>query len=305
MLGASRHPQTEAAASALSRSAIGLPAWWRAVIRFTRKRPLGAAGGLVILLLGAAALLADVIAPYDPLATDYVHMLHRPSPEFWLGIDAFGRDIFSRLLYGSRTALLVGFTASFVGASVRAVLGVVSAYCGGKLDLTIQRLMDILLAFPIMVLALAIVAVLGGGLLNLIAAIAVPFVPKTARVVRASALVLRQMPYVDAALALGASDLRVIFRHMLPNVIAPYLTLLTAFQGQVILLEASLSFLGLGVAEPTAAWGLMLKGSAVEFAERAPWMGIFPGLAISLTVFAFNLLSDAIRDALDPKLRLP
>lgn len=265
---------------------------------------MGAAGVAIIIIMALAAVLADLIAPYDPLATNYGSMFHPPSAKFWLGTDPFGRDIFSRLLYGSRTALLVGFTTSLCGATVGAIAGVASAYFGKKTDLVLQRFMDILLSFPIIVLALAIVAVLGGGLTNLMVAITIPFIPKTARVVRSSALAIREMPYVDAARALGCSDLRIIFRHMLPNVIGPYLIMLTAFQGQAILLEASLSFLGLGVAEPIPAWGLMLKGAAVEFAERAPWMAIFPGLAISLSVFAFNLFGDSIRDALDPKLRV-
>jgi peptide/nickel transport system permease protein len=168
----------------------------------------------------------------------------------------------------------------------------------------IQRLVDLFLAFPIIILALAVVSILGTGVSNVIMAITVPMIPNCARVVRASALGVRQMPYVDAARAAGFGHGRIIFRHMLPNVMAPYLIMLTAYVGQAILLEASLSFLGLGVAEPTAAWGLMLRGAAVEFAETAPWLAIFPGLAISLGVFAFNLFGDALRDALDPKLRV-
>jgi peptide/nickel transport system permease protein len=183
------------------------------------------------------------------------------------------------------------------------MLGVSSAYFGGRIDLVVQRLVDIFLAFPIIILALAVVSILGTGIGNVIVAINVPMIPNCARVVRSSALAVRQMPYVEAAMAGGCGYVRIIFRHMLPNVMAPYLIMLTAFVGQAILLEASLSFLGLGVAEPTPAWGLMLRGAAVEFAESAPWMAIFPGLAISLGVFAFNLFGDSLRDALDPKLR--
>jgi peptide/nickel transport system permease protein len=251
-----------------------------------------------------AALLADVIAPYDPLRNDYTAMFHPPATDHWFGTDSFGRDVLSRILYGSRTALWVGFSSSFFGATLGAILGVASAYFGRKVDLVTQRLMDVLLSFPLIVLALVVVAVLGTGTTNVILAITVPMIPRCALVVRSSALSLRQTPFVDAARALGFSHGRIIFRHMLPNVMAPYLILLTAFLGQAILLEASLSFLGLGVAEPMPAWGLMLKGAAVEFAERAPWMAIFPGLAISLAVFAFNLFGDSLRDALDPKLRI-
>jgi len=275
----------------------------RRLFRFGQRWPLGAAGALVIALMLLAAVLAPYIAPHDPLETNFVRILQGPRAGFWMGTDTFGRDVFSRVLYGSRTALLVGFSASFIGASLGTAIGLVSAYFGGLTDLLLQRLADLLLSFPIIVLALVIVAVLGGGTWNLILAIAIPFIPSTARVIRSSALPILEMPYVDAAVTIGASNSRIIFRHMLPNVVAPYLILLTAFQGQAILLEASLSFLGLGVSEPTPAWGLMLKGSAVEYAERAPWLAFFPGVAISLSVFAFNLLGDALRDALDPKLR--
>jgi peptide/nickel transport system permease protein len=275
-----------------------------ALLRFVRRKPLGAAGGLLILVMVAAALLAPWLAPYDPLETDYGAMLAPPSAAHWLGTDAFGRDVFSRIVYGARTALLVGFGASIFGTTAGALVGVAATYFGGKVDLLVQRLMDVVLSFPIIVLAMAVVAVLGTGVVNLILAITIPMVPRAARVIRSSALAIREMPYIDAARACGFGHGRIIFRHMLPNVTAPYLILLTAFLGQAILLEASLSFLGLGVAEPTPAWGLMLKGAAVEFAERAPWMGVFPGLAISGAVFGFNLLGDSLRDVLDPKLRL-
>jgi peptide/nickel transport system permease protein len=190
-----------------------------------------------------------------------------------------------------------------LGASLGALIGVGSAYFGGRVDLFVQRIMDVLLSFPLIILALALVAILGNSIPNLIIAIMIPMVPRCALVIRSSALSIRQMPYVDAARAAGFSHSRIILRHMLPNVMASYLVMLTAFLGQAILLEASLSFLGLGVQEPLPAWGLMLRGAAVEFAETAPWMAIFPGLAISLAVFAFNLFGDSLRDALDPRLR--
>lgn len=278
--------------------------WLEVSLRFARERPLGAAGAVIIVIMIAAALLADFIAPYDPLETAYAAMLQRPDSTHWFGTDSFGRDVLSRIIYGSRTALWVGFSSAFLGATLGALIGVASAYFGGKVDLIVQRFMDLLLSFPLIVLALVVVAVLGTGTTNVILAITVPMVPRCALVVRSSALSLRQMPFVDAARALGFGHRRIIFRHMLPNVTAPYLIMLTAFLGQAILLEASLSFLGLGVTEPTPAWGLMLRGAAVEFAERAPWMAIFPGLAISLSVFAFNLFGDSLRDALDPKLRI-
>ncbi len=279
--------------------------WLASALDFISSRPLGGAGAIIIVLMIAAALLANFLAPYDPLANNYGAMFEAPGAHHWLGTDSFGRDVLSRILYGSRTALWVGFCSSLFGTSIGALIGVSCAYFGGKADLFMQRLMDILLSFPLIVLALVVVAVSGSGLWNVILAITIPMIPRAALVVRSSALALRQMLFVEAALTLGSSHWRVISRHMLPNVMAPYLIMLTAFLGQAILLEASLSFLGLGVAEPTAAWGLMLRGAAVEFAERAPWMALFPGLAISLAVFAFNVFGDSLRDALDPKLRLP
>ena len=278
-------------------------AWLSHVGEFARQRALGTAGAVLIVLMAVAAVFAGVLAPYDPLATDYGAMLARPSAAHWLGTDSFGRDVLSRLIYGSRTALMVGLGASIIGATLGAVLGVSSAYFGGRTDLVVQRVMDVFLSFPLIILALAVVAVLGTGAQNVILAITVPMIPRSALVIRSSALSIREMPYVDAARAAGFGHLRIILRHMLPNVMAPYLILLSAFLGQAILLEASLSFLGLGVQEPTAAWGLMLSGAAVDFAETAPWMAFFPGLAISLAVFAFNLFGDSLRDALDPKLR--
>ena len=277
--------------------------WWAAVVDFTRRRPLGAFGAAVVAINIVVGITANLIAPYDPLATDYSAMLARPSMAHWLGTDAFGRDVLSRILYGSRTAMIVGFACAFVGATVGAVIGVASAYFSGKVDLLIQRVMDIFLAFPLIILALAVVSILGTGMTNVILAITIPMIPRAALVTRSSALAIREMPYVDAARAAGFRHQRIIMRHMLPNVMAPYLIMLTAFLGQAILAEASLSFLGLGVSEPTAAWGLMLRGAAVQFAETAPWMAIFPGFAISLAVFAFNLFGDSLRDALDPRLR--
>ncbi|MBI2467252.1 MAG: ABC transporter permease [Candidatus Rokubacteria bacterium] len=278
--------------------------WLSVAVAFSRRRPLGAAGAVVVALMIGVALTATQIAPYDPLGVDFEAMLASPSPQHWLGTDSFGRDVLSRLIYGSRTALLVGFGAAFFGATAGAVLGVGSAYFGGRVDLYLQRLMDVFISFPLIILALAMVAILGNNLPNLITAITIPMIPRCALVIRSSALSIREMPYVDAARAAGFGHARIILRHMLPNVMAPYLILLTAFLGQAILLEASLSFLGLGVQAPTAAWGLMPRGAAVEFAESAPWMAVFPGLAISLGVFAFNLFGDSLRDALDPRLRI-
>jgi len=277
--------------------------WLQAIVDFTWQRPLGAIGAAIVIVMAVVALSAHLLAPFDALATDYEAMLAAPSAKHWLGTDAYGRDVFSRVIFGSQTALIVGLGASFIGATIGALIGVASAYFGGRVDMIVQRIMDVLISFPLIILALAVVAILGTGVFNVVLAIAIPMIPRCARVVRSSALSVREMPYVDAARAAGFTDARIVLRHMLPNVMAPYLIMLTAFLGQAILLEASLSFLGLGVQEPVAAWGLMLRGAAVDFAETAPWMAIFPGVAISLAVFGFNLFGDSLRDALDPKLR--
>jgi peptide/nickel transport system permease protein len=279
------------------------------VIEFCRQQPLGAVSFVIICMMMFAGMFSGLVAPYDPLTIDFAAILSPPSWEHWCGTDAYGRDICSRLIWGSRTALVIGFTSSFIGSSLGAILGIASAYFGGRIDNIIQRIMDILLAFPLIVLALVVVAalrkfVLGGVDVNLIFAIAIPIIPRVARVVRAAALGVRVMPYVDAARAAGYSDSRIIFRHMAPNVVAPYLIMLTAFIAQAILAEASLSFLGLGVTEPTAAWGLMLSGNAADFYREAPWMILFPGAMISLAVFAFNLFGDSLRDFLDPRFKV-
>jgi peptide/nickel transport system permease protein len=268
-----------------------------------RGSPTGVAGAAILIVMAVLALLAPWVSPFNPVAADFGSMLQAPSRTHPLGSDAFGRDVASRIIFGARTALAVGFGASILGATAGGAIGVVSAYFGGRTDLVIQRVVDILISFPIIIVAMAIVSLLGAGMDKLVLAIAVSFVPRAARVVRSSALAVRSMTYVEAAHAVGGSSSRVMLKHMAPNVVAPYLVMLTAFLGQAILLEASLSFLGLGVSEPTPAWGLMLRGAAVDFVRRAPWMAVFPGIAISAAVLAFNLLGDTLRDALDPRLR--
>jgi peptide/nickel transport system permease protein len=279
------------------------------VLQFMMQQSVGAAGLVFIFLMAICAVFAPWVAPYDPLTVDYGAQLAAPSWQHWLGTDSFGRDVASRIIYGARTALAIGFIASFLGSTLGAIIGVVSAYFGGKIDLVIQGFMDVLLSFPIIVLAITVVAILGNNVVlgidvNLIIAIALPMLPRVERVVRASALAIRELPYVDAARAAGYSHTRIIFRHIVPNVVAPYLIMLTAFVAQAILAEASLSFLGLGVTEPTPSWGLMLSGAAADFYQQAPWMIVFPGIAISMGVFAFNLFGDSLRDWLDPKIKL-
>ncbi len=278
------------------------------LVQFVRAQPLGFVGFLIILLYFVLALGAQWISPYDPEAVDFAAMLTGPSREHLFGTDQYGRDVFSRLVYGSRTALGVGILSALFGCTVGALVGAASGYFGGAIDNIIQAIVDVMLSFPLIVLAMVIVAVLGkqsvfGIDMNLVAAIAIPMIPRMARIARSSTLSIAQLPYIDAARAAGYSHLRIVVRHILPNIIAPYLIMTTAFIAQAILLEASLSFLGLGVTEPTPAWGLMLSGTSADFYKAAPWMILFPGLAITLAVFAFNLLGDSLRDWLDPKMK--
>jgi peptide/nickel transport system permease protein len=273
------------------------------VAKFIRTKPLGAVGALIILGMLGVAFSAELLAPYDPYHGDYGQQFARPSAEHWFGTDEFGRDVMSRIMYGAQIALFVGFTASFAGCTIGALLGVISAYWGGRVDLLLERLMDIMLAFPQLILALAIASILGPAVQNVVIAISIPVIPRVARVVRSAALSVKEHVYVEAVQALGASRRRVILQHIIPNIMAPYIIMVTAQLGAAILAEAALSYLGLGAAEPTPSWGLMLSGSAPSYAEKAPWIALFPGIAISLGVFGFNLFGDSLRDALDPKLR--
>jgi peptide/nickel transport system permease protein len=274
----------------------------RETVKFIRTKPLGAIGALIIVGLLGVALFAHPLAPYDPYQADYTQQFKRPSAMHWFGTDEFGRDVLSRVMYGARIALFVGFTASFAGCAIGGLLGVLSAYAGGRVDLLMERVMDVLLAFPQLILALAIASILGPAVQNVVIAVAVPIIPRAARVVRATALSVKENQYVEAVQALGAGQRRIVLRHIVPNVVAPFIIIATAQLGGAILAEAALSYLGLGTAEPTPSWGLMLSGSAPSYAEKAPWIALFPGIAISLGVFGFNLFGDSLRDALDPKL---
>ncbi|CEJ09998.1 Glutathione transport system permease protein GsiD [bacterium YEK0313] len=288
---------------------ITLPKRRNGLVAFAVAQPVGAACLVFISMLIGASIFADWIVPNDPFSLDFGALLMPPSWQYPFGTDNMGRCVFSRVVYGARTALVIGILSSLVGSVVGGLIGVVQGYFGGRFDFYVSRFIDILLSFPIIVLAVVVVAMLGkravGGVdINLVVAIAIPIVPKVARVVRSSALSIRELPYIDAARAAGFSHARIVLRHMVPNVFAPFIIMFTAFVAQAILLEASLSFLGLGVTEPTPAWGLMLAGNAADFYREAPWMIIFPGLAISLSVFAFNLFGDALRDYLDPRFKV-
>jgi len=273
------------------------------LIRFCRKKPLGAAGGFIMLVIVFTAIFADVLQTHDPIATNAADTLARPSPSHWLGTDHLGRDIYSRILHGARVSLLVGLGSTLVASLLGGVIGLLSGYVGGKTDLVVQRIMDILQGLPLLVLALVMAAALGPSIPNVILAISIPIMPRAARVIRSSVLSIREFQYIEAARALGLTHLRIAFRHILPNTVGPFIVLGTAQLGSAILTEAALSFLGLGVPEPYPSWGRMLSVSAAEYAQKAPWLVLFPGIAISLAVFGSNLLGDALRDTLDPRLR--
>jgi peptide/nickel transport system permease protein len=276
----------------------------RSQLAFTARRyPLGAIGAVIVLTFVFTAVFANFIAPFDPTSTDSKASLARPGGVFWLGADFMGRDMFSRIVYGARISLAVGLGATLMGGILGVSIGLMSGYLGGGFDLLMQRLMDIMQSLPLLVMALVMAAALGPSLQNTIIAIAIPLVPSVARVVRSSTLSLREQPFVEAARAVGMGELRIAVRHVLPNTLAPLIVLGTAQLGSAILVEASLSFLGLGIPEPYPSWGRMLSESAAEYVRTAPWLVIFPGVAISMTVFGTNLLGDALRDILDPRQR--
>jgi len=275
----------------------------KALRRFLYQKPLGAIGGIIVALMVLMAIFANVLATHDPIRTYAMQTLAPPSTEHWLGTDHLGRDVYSRLVHGARISLAVGLSSTILGAVLGGLVGLLSGYLGGAADLTAQRLMDIMQGLPLLVLALVMAAALGPSLPNVILAISIPLVPRAARVIRSSTLAIREMTYIEAARAIGVGGSRIAFRHILPNTLGPFIVLTTAQLGSAILVESSLSFLGLGVPEPYPSWGRMLSVSAAEFAQQAPWVVIFPGVAISLAVFGSNLLGDALRDVLDPRLR--
>lgn len=275
---------------------------WSALLRFAREKPLGAAGGMVLFLMLLLAILAPLVAPTDPLTTNARVRLAPPSALHLLGTDELGRDLASRLIYGARVSVLVGVAAAAAGSVIGALVGILTGYAGARLDFFVQRVMDVLLAFPTLILALAVMAVLGSSIPNVIIAIAIPFIPRSNRVVRSVALSVKEMQYVEAARAVGAKPARIVFRHIVPNCLPSYLIIATALLGTAILVEASLSFLGLGVPPPHPSWGRSLSES-MQYFERAPWLAIFPGVAISLAVFGANLFGDALRDVWDPRLK--
>jgi peptide/nickel transport system permease protein len=287
----------------LTRAGANIDTRWAQLRFLARRYPLGTFGAVIMALCVFAAMFAPYITVYDPLSTNAALSLARPSAQHWLGCDFMGRDVYSRIVYGSRISLAVGLGSTGLGITCGVIIGLTSGYLGGWIDLAAQRLIDILQSLPLLVMALLMTASLGPSLRNTIIAISIALIPSSARVVRANTLSLREQPFVESAKAIGMSEFRIAFRHVLPNTLAPLIVLATAQLGATILIEATLSFLGLGVPEPHPSWGRMLSESAAEYVRTAPWLVIFPGLAISLVVFGTNLFGDALRDILDPRQR--
>jgi peptide/nickel transport system permease protein len=287
----------------LAKAGANVDSRWGAIRFLARRYPLGAIGAALIALFVFAAIFAPFITVYDPLSTNAALSLARPSAAHWLGCDFMGRDVYSRIVYGARISLAVGIGATTLGGGIGVLIGLASGYLGGWVDLAAQRLIDILQSLPLIVMALLMAASLGPSLYNTIIAISIALIPSSARVVRANTLSLRELPFVESAKAVGMGEMRIAFRHVLPNTLAPLIVLGTAQLGATILIEATLSFLGLGVPEPHPSWGRMLSESAAEYVRTAPWLVIFPGVAISAVVFGTNLLGDAVRDVLDPRQR--
>ncbi len=287
----------------LTRAGANINSSWSRFTYYARRYPLGAAGAIIVIAFVVIAIFAPFFATLDPTSTNARTSLAPPGGQHFLGADFMGRDMWSRIVYGARISLMVGIGSTVLGCFFGVIIGLLSGYYGGWLDLITQRFIDIMQALPLLVMALLMAASLGPSLENTIIAISIPIVPHVARVIRSNTLALREMPYVEAARAVGMGETKIAFRHVLPNTIAPLIVLGTAQLGSAILTEASLSFLGLGVPEPHPSWGRMLSESAAEYVRTAPWLVIFPGIAISLAVFGTNLLGDAVRDILDPRQR--
>jgi peptide/nickel transport system permease protein len=277
--------------------------WVLAVARFARQKPLGAVGGAIVVAMLVMTVFAEQIAPYAYDETIRGARMKPPSAAHWLGTDNLSRDMWSRVVYGARVSVTVGFATITLGIALATAIGVTSAYFGGACDLVVQRVVDAWLSFPYLIIILSVMAVLGPGRANLVISVAIIAAATNSRVIRGAALTVMQSQFVEAARAIGCGHGRIIVRHILPNVTATIIILATIGLGAVILAESALSFLGFGVPPPYPSWGGMLSGSGRTYMFRAPWMAIWPGVAISLAVFGFNMLGDALRDVLDPRLR--
>ncbi|HEX2440465.1 MAG TPA: ABC transporter permease [Methylomirabilota bacterium] len=291
-------PAAEPMPRTWSRPAVGT-----ALLRFVRRKPLGAIGGGIVLALLVMAVFADQIAPYSYAQSVTGARMKPPSRQFWMGTDNLSRDVWSRVVYGARISVTVGFATVALATIMATAIGVSSAYLGGAYDIVVQRIVDAWMSFPALVVILSLMAALGPGLFNLILALSILGAASASRVIRGATLSVTANPYVEAARAIGAGHLRIVGLYVLPNVFGTILILATIGLGTVILAESGLSFLGFGIPPPYPSWGAMLSGSGRSFMYYAPWMALFPGAAISLAVFGFNMLGDALRDVLDPRLR--
>ena len=296
--------QVEAGAvSPPARSLRGAQAAWTLILNFAKAKPLGGFGAVVAFILMVVAIFAPIIATDDPYKTDYKSLFAPPSSEAWFGTDDVGRDVYSRVIYGSRISLYVGLVSAFIGCTIGLLGGISSVHFGGLTDLLIQRVVDAMMAFPLLILAIAIMSFLGASLENVILALSVAFIPSTARILRSQALAIKEMDYVLAARAVGAGNGRIILRHMVPNCMAVYIVITTYLLGAAIIAEASLSFLGVGAPPAEPSWGGMLQIASQNYVSISPWLGVFPGVAIAIVVFSWNVLGDSLRDVLDPRLR--
>jgi peptide/nickel transport system permease protein len=283
--------------------AWALPRAVRSFLLFCRRKPLGAVGAFLVLVMLVMALGAAWIAPYSYDDSIPGARMKPPSAQFWMGTDNLSRDMWSRVVYGARVSVTVGFVTIALSTLMALAIGVSSAYIGGAYDMAVQRFVDAWMSFPYLVIILSLMSVLGPGLPNLILSLSILVAASSARVIRGAALSVMENPYIESARAMGTGHLRIVLHHVVPNLMATVIIVATIGLGGVILAESSLSFLGLGVPPPHPSWGAMLAGSGRSFMQRAPWMAIFPGAAISLAVFGFNMLGDALRDVLDPRLR--
>ncbi|WP_245712441.1 ABC transporter permease [Anaerobacillus alkalilacustris] len=275
---------------------------WKTFFKKLRKNRAATVGGILILLFIIIALIGPFFVPYDGTEQNHMNKLSAPSAEHWFGTDHHGRDIFSRIIHGMSITLFIGFSSVAIGTVVGVFLGLISGYYGKRIDAVIMRTMDVLLAFPGILLALAIVSVLGGSLTNVIIAVGIFAIPSFARIVRGSTLAVKKLEYIDAVKALGASDGRIIFKHILPNVLSPIIVQSSLYMASAILTASGLSFLGMGAQPPTPEWGAMLSAGR-SYMFDAPHVALFPGLAIVIVVLAFNIFGDGLRDALDPKMK--
>ncbi len=293
-------PATESAAARFGRRLRGAVDF---IWRLCRQKPLGAVGAFICLVFLVAGIFADFLAPYGFNQIMPIDRLKPPSWQHPFGTDNLGRDIFSRILYGAQLSVIVGLSAAFLATLVSTVLGITSGYLGGRFDLLVQRFVDAWMSFPDLVILIVVAAVLGPGMTQLIVILGLLYGIAGSRIVRSAVLSVREQSYIHASQSIGATPLRIMLRHVLPNVMSPIIVLFTTRVGAVILAEAALAFLGLGVPPPAPTWGGMLTGSARTYMHMAPWMGLAPGICLTLVVFSINMFGDALRDLLDPRMR--